>query len=208
MYIVGFNGPPESGKDTLAEMLAEHMDKMGVTLPVKMESLSLPLRKIAYSMVGWRGELDGQNYETFKRERFYNLPRRYDSAKPEAKLESYSTGRQLMIDVSERFLKQVYGIDVMARLLLQRNAGFGGILLIRDCGFQCEVDPLESAVGVKNLYMTQVFRADKDFSNDSREWVHTRGKMHQVFNDGTLDDLRVEADRIYGRLVNQCGWKL
>src|SRR3546814_1935302 len=54
MYIVGFNGPPRSGKDTLAEMLANHMDKHQVTLPVKFESLSLTLRHIAHSVVGRR----------------------------------------------------------------------------------------------------------------------------------------------------------
>src|SRR3546814_7749146 len=52
MYIVGFNGPPRSGKDTLAEMLANHMDKHQVTLPVKFESLRLPLRNLAHDVVG------------------------------------------------------------------------------------------------------------------------------------------------------------
>src|SRR3546814_15063132 len=83
-----------------------------------------------------------------------------------------------------------------------------GILLIRDCGFQIEVDPLEEWVGVENLYMVNLFREGCDFTNDSREYVHTNGKMHQVYNDSTLDHLQTEAGRIYGRLVNQCGWKL
>src|SRR3546814_3320002 len=41
MYIVGFNGPPRSDKDTLAEMLANHMDKHQVTLPVDRKSTRL-----------------------------------------------------------------------------------------------------------------------------------------------------------------------
>src|SRR3546814_3887125 len=68
MYIVGFNGPPRSGKDTLAEMLANHMDKHQVTLPVKFESLSLPLRHIAHAVVGRTYEESG--YEAFKEEWF------------------------------------------------------------------------------------------------------------------------------------------
>lgn len=194
MYIVGFNGPPRSGKDTLAEMLADKMDKSGVTLPVRMESLSLPLREIAYAMTGWAGSLDGENYEQFKTTHFKAFGK---------------SGRHIMIDVSEQFLKPVYGIEIMAQLLIQRNIEFGpAVLLIRDCGFQIEVNPLESWVGRENLYMANVFREGCDFSNDSREYVHTSGRMHQVINDGTLDDLRVEAGRIYGRLVNQCGWVL
>lgn len=191
MFIVGFNGPPRSGKDTIAEMLADKMDKAGVTLPVKFESLSLPLRHIAYSVVG--RIYDESTYEAFKQEWFEQLG---------------TDGRHLMIDTSESFLKQCYGIDVMARLLIERNKDFEGVLLIRDCGFQIEVDPLENWVGIENLYMVQMFREGCDFSNDSREYVHTRGKMHQIYNDSDLDHLRTEAARIYGRLVNQCGWKL
>src|SRR3546814_2010095 len=84
-----------------------------------------------------------------------------------------------MIDSSESFLKQCYGQDVMARLLIQRNLDFDGILLIRDCGFQIEVDPLEEWFGVENLYMVNLFREGCDFTNDYREYVHTNGKMHQ-----------------------------
>ena len=195
MYIVGFNGPPRSGKDTLAEMLANQMDKAGVVSLVVPESLSLPLREIAYAMTGWQGARDGFTYEAFKTEVFPQFGNR--------------TGRQLMIDVSERFLKAIYGQTIMADLLIARNSGIGSaVLLIRDCGFQCEVNPLESWVGVENLYMVNLFREGCDFSNDSREYVHTSGKMHQVYNDSDLAHLETEAGRIYGRLVNQCGWKL
>src|SRR3546814_2775223 len=79
----------------------------------------------------------------------------------------------------ESFLQQCYGQDVMARLLIQRNLDFEGILLIRDCGFQIEVDPLEEWVGVENLYMVNPFREGCDFTNDSREYVHTtRSEEH------------------------------
>ncbi len=194
MYIVGFNGPPRSGKDSLAEMLADHMDKHGVTLPVRFESLSMPLRQIAYAMTGWTGELDGPNYELFKATQFAEF--------------NGKDGRHIMIDVSESFLKPTYGIEIMAQMLLARNSNFYGIILIRDCGFQIEVDPIETFTGVENLYMVNTFREGCDFSSDSREYVHTNGKMHQVYNNGTLDDLRAEAGRIYGRLVNQLHWKL
>ena len=195
MYIVGFNGPPQSGKDTLAEMLANHMDNQGVTLPVRFESLSLPLRRIAYTIAGWEGDLEGNTYEAFKKATF-RLG--FDMV----------SGRQIMIDVSERFLKPCYGIEVMAQMLIARNQDFHGVLLVRDCGFQTEVNPLELWAGVANLYMVNVLREGCDFSNDSREFVHTNGKIHQVYNDGGLADLATEAGRIYGRLVNQCGWKL
>jgi hypothetical protein len=195
MFVVGFNGPPECGKDTMAEMLADKMDQQGVTLPVRMESLSMPLRQIAYQMVGWPSDsLDGEQYAVFKTTWF-----------PE--FERY--GRQIMIDISERFLKPVYGIEVMAKMLLTRNENFHGILLVRDCGFQIEVDPIAKAIGAKNLYLAQVHRPGKDFSNDSREWVYNPdGGFMRVDNNSDLEHLRTEAGRLYGRLVNQMGWVL
>jgi hypothetical protein len=196
MYIVGFNGPPECGKDTQAEMLAEHMDAMGVSLPVKMEGLKLPLQQVAYAMVGrnYVESVDGADYAKFKNEWFPRLER---------------DGRHLMIDVSEKFLKPTYGIDVLPKMLLDRNKDFHGVLLVRDCGFQSEVNPLSEAVGADNLLIVNIYRSGKSFEalKDSREWV-SHVNRYGVMNDGTLDDLRREAMHIYGRMVAKLGWKL
>ena len=193
MYILGFNGPPRCGKDSMAMMVVDHMEVQGCDIPVKVDYLSLPLRQIAYQMVGYTGDLFGESYESFKVQQFGAFDAR--------------SGRELMIDVSERFLKPTYGIDIMARMLLQRNADFHGLLLVPDSGFMCEVQPLIDAVGENHFYVVRVHREGTDFNNDSREWVHC---FHDtdVQNDGTLDDLRTEAGRIYGRLVNKMHWKL
>lgn len=193
MYIVGFNGPPQVGKDTMARMLAEHMDSQGVTLPVKEVSLSMPLRRIAYAMVGWEGRpLDGEPYEDFKTTHFSAF---------------WRTGRELMIDVSEKFLKPCYGQTIMAKLLIQDLGSFPGVVLVRDMGFQVEAETLRGFVGKHNFCGARVVRSGCDFSNDSREWV-THSQLNVFNNDGTLDDLRTEAGRLYGRLVNQMGWIL
>lgn len=199
MYIVAFNGPPRSGKDTMAEMLANHMDQQQVVTMVVPESLSLPLREIAYAMTGWVGPTDGENYERFKVTNFNQFANCSDIA---------INGRQLMIDVSEDFLKPKYGIEIMAQLLIARNRHVEpAVLLIRDSGFQIEVDPLVRWVGEDNLYVAQVHRPGTSFAGDSREWVeHTR--MSSYINDQDLDHLATEAGRLYGRLVNQLGWKL
>lgn len=194
MYIVAFNGPPRSGKDTMAEMLANHMDQQGVVTMVVPESLSLPLREIAYAMTGWVGPTDGENYERFKTTCFQQF--------------GGASGRQLMIDVSEKFLKPTYGIEVMANLLIARNSNVApAVLLIRDSGFQIEVGPLIRWVGEDNLYVANVFRDGTSFEGDSREWVYHKHHAHYE-NNGSLDDLATEAGRLYGRLVNQLGWKL
>jgi hypothetical protein len=194
MYIVGFNGPPESGKDTFAQFVADALDARGCTLPVKPESLSLPLRRIAYQMVG--RDYNEVTYESFKRQNFAALNR---------------TGRQLMIDVSERFLKPTYGIEVMTKMLIERNAGFPGVLLIRDMGFQIEVDPLIRWAGEKNVFIVLVHRPGKSFDGDSREWVtHTRSWGSKlIHNNSDLSTLRVLADHfVETHLVGRLGWSL
>jgi hypothetical protein len=179
----------------MARMLADKMDAEGVTLPVREVSLSTPLRKIAYQMVGWQysdsEETDG-GYERFKEKWFSEFDR---------------TGRELMIDVSERFLKPVYGEQVMADLLIGELSGFHGVALIRDCGFQIEANHLSKLLGFRKLYVARVRRDGCDFSNDSREWVEHPFSADYP-NNGSLDDLRTEAGRLYGRLVNQQGWVL
>lgn len=195
MYVVGFNGPPESGKDTLARFLLEHVEGQGCITPIREESLSLPLRSIGYAMVDWRGELDGENYKAFKDTWFADLER---------------DGRHLMIDASESFLKPVYGLEIMANMLLTRLIGFNGLVLVRDNGFQVELAPLIRAFGRQNVAVVQCHRPGKDFANDSREWVtHPDPLMNlRVDNDSDLEHLRTEAGRLYGRLVNARGWKL
>ena len=193
MYIVGFNGPPFSGKDTMARMLAEHMDSQGVTIPVVEASLSTPLREIAYAMVGW--EYDPRDHDEYTRFKEHSFP------------QFGNTGRRLMIDVSECFLKKQYGISVMARLLLAAHKDFHGVLLVRDSGFQCEINPLVDAVGVDNLMVVRVERPGYDFSNDSREWV-THKHIYQADNSGSLTDLRSQAETLYTCLKEFMGWKL
>lgn len=191
MFFVGFNGPPECGKDTLANLVADYMDKKGVTLPVYTMPLSFPLREIAFKMVG--REYRAADYEAFKRERFPQF--------------GHQTGRQLMIDVSESFLKPCYGSAIMAHLMCARLPDHDAVILIPDCGFQVEVDTIADLVGPHNLYVVGIRRTGTDFSNDSRQYVkHEFGST--IYNDGGLDDLAIEAGKVYSRLTNNMGWTL
>lgn len=200
MYLIVMNGPPYSGKDTLAQLVLEHIESFNPTTPIKLESLSLPLRSIAYAMVGrvyMTQRTDEWNrYAEFKEEYFPSLER---------------TGRQLMIDASEQFLKLNYGIEVMAKLLEARNKDFprNGVMIIRDGGFQIEIEPLIRWVGAENVMIVRVSRPACTFKGDSRESVyHPYERMNmEICNDSDLDYLRTEAGRLYGRLVNSRGWK-
>lgn len=195
MYVVGFNGPPYSGKDTAAAMLAQKIEneKLDPTLPIYQDSLSLPLREIVYAMVG--RNYDPITYDDFKCEKFPQFENR--------------SGRQLMIDVSESFLKPVYGQPIMANLLAARyDPHSKGVLLIRGLGFQCEVDPLCKYFGWGNVRIVHVNRTGHSFSGDSREWVYgLDNTAYQLSNHGGLDILKLQVDKLYYHLVEALGWQ-
>ena len=178
MYILGFNGPPNSGKDTCADSIVPFIEQH-TNLPIKRESFSLPLRHIAYAMAGKTYSID--TYEDFKVTNFSQFDR---------------IGRDLMIDVSEDFLKPTYGDDIMSRLLIQRNIGFHGILIVSDCGFQPEIDYMSNLLGAERVLLAQVHRPGCTFEGDSRNWVtHVAGGVDytdRIDNDGGLDELNVK----------------
>lgn len=190
MYLVGFNGPPYSGKDTLARMLADHMDSQQVVVPVMVVALSMPLRRIAYQMVG-------QTY----------TPATYPIFKETIFPQFGCSGRQLMIDISESFLKLKYGKSILAQMLLDELKDFHGVALIADSGFQCEIEPLADAVGPRNLFIVQVKRPECTFKSDSREWVY-HALMQTTMNQGSLDELRESAKLIYENMRDVLLWKL
>jgi hypothetical protein len=150
----------------------------------------MPLRRIAYQMIG----------ETYS-------PATYKIFKETLYGQFGVTGRQLLIDASEKFLKPCYGKEIMAEMLLSELENFDGVALVADSGFQCEIDPMINAVGRRNLFVVQMRRATSTFEGDSREWV-THSHMSEVHNNGTLDDLRGDAAKLYDNLVSQMGWKL
>lgn len=206
MYILGINGPPHCGKDTIASALANRLDEL--TTPVKIDHLSRPLRHIAYSMVGRvYDHEDADGYADFKNEIFEQFG---------------CTGRKLMIDVSEEFLKPTYGLEVMARMLLARNKNFDGILIVPDSGFAREVAPLHNACSPipearrrqgspaewqvnDRLFVARIHRKNTTFKGDSREWVYA-SHDGDFDNNGGLDDLEERLIPELTARLEALGW--
>jgi hypothetical protein len=176
-------------------MLVELLESQ-TELPIKETSLSWPLRRIAYELTGREGHhLDGADYESFKLTEYSQF--------------GGATGRQILIDISERFLKPVYGREIMAELLIREQRLFDGILLIRDGGFQVEANRLMLEYGTRNIHVVTVARYGTSFQNDSREWVNTNdsGMSTHLHNHGSLDELQLEVRRLISNLL-ACGWIL
>lgn len=202
MYILALNGPPYCGKDTVGQMVADILNaRLEVPPPIKLESLSLPLRSIAYAMVGLEyseAKLGVLPYDEFKNTAYRIGDRTH-------------TGRQLMIHVAEDFLKMRYGQTTLADMLILRNNQMPShsLLIVRDSGFQVEVNPLIRWAGRENVLVARVNRPACNFNNDSREWVFHPDPAHniEVQNLFGLEELKLQAARLCDYMVETLGWK-
>lgn len=202
MYVVGFNGPPRSGKDTMASMVANRVEhtldpKSRASFPVLVRPLSTPLRRIAYAATGeFDRDLFGHEYEAFKETEFPDF--------------GYKTGRRLMIDVSESYLKELYGQTILPKIWLnqiRKEVTGRCLILVPDCGFQSEVDFLAKSLGNRNLYIARMYRQGCSFENDSRERVIHRHDGDYI-NRGGLAELRHSARDLVSLLKDRMGWML
>lgn len=198
MYVVGMNGPPRAGKDTIARLLVEEVERRH-DLPIRVISLSEPMGRMAAAMLGV--EWSESWYEEQK-----------DTVQPILGV----TLRQWIIGLSEAHMKPGYGEQIWPRLAIQRlhlegfNCDLHGLIVITNFGFQYEPALFEATYGVQNVVVAQAHRAGQDYSKDSRGWVEATLPTHTIRlnNTGPIEVAKTEARRLYGRLVNQIGWQL
>jgi hypothetical protein len=185
-FIIGFNGPPRSGKDTIASALSALLDSEGInSLPVHKLALAATMRDGAAAILGMN--LSDRQYSEIK-------------DKPLEVLGGKSF-RDFMIAMSEVFVKGIYGKDFWSRLMFSRNKswwnGKPSILIVTDIGFSEEV---KFFCENSRLYLNvRVDRRGCDFSKDSRGYCAAGpygGKDFVLSNDGTVEEAAQEVARI------------
>lgn len=190
-YIIGFNGPPRSGKDTLATLLAGQIDRF-FGVPTHRCILAAPMRQRVEALVG----VSSREW--------------YDKHKDEAlELLGGETTRQCMIRDSEEFLKKNYGQDFWARIYHHRNRIWWedspAVAVCSDIGFEAEVKYFcENAKGYLNILLE---RPGTDFSIDSRNYVDAKsfgGIELRVVNDS----YPMAAIEKIIQFMTTLGWKL
>lgn len=191
-YLVGISGPPRSGKDSVGYALAR-LIKQRHGAVVSVRALSMPMRKTIYAMIGEDYTLE--HYENNK-----DVP-----------IEALSGAsiRQAMIALSETYVKPAYGHSFWAKALINSVPEGAHVVIVTDMGFPEEVDVLRDHFGSAQCVWPQVTRPGTSFDGDSRSYVGDGEYRTTVINEGEdLDQIEVCAGRIYGRLLNQFGWKL
>lgn len=167
MRTILFNGPPRSGKDTAANTVEKMLCRLPSNPFVLSDKFSAPNKQAFAGMMDLEISSDFivPYYEDHKEEIIPSLGISY---------------RQWQIDFSEKFMKPLYGEQIFAKLLWDRNTAksensVGALtpdyLVLSDCGFQIEVDYLISKLNHKDILIFRLHREGFDFSKDSRSYI-------------------------------------
>ncbi|WP_424679467.1 hypothetical protein [Escherichia coli] len=151
--VIILNGPAGCGKDTLAMALVEMGFAKGIT------SFKNPMFSIALAALGhdaYREFLDGYDDRARKE-------------KPEGFLNGLSR-RQIMIAISEQFIKPVFGADYFGKYLAENLPDGDEVFVVSDGGFASEVAPIVAAG--HDVRIVRLHREGYTFEGDSRGYLY------------------------------------
>jgi hypothetical protein len=181
--ILILSGPPGCGKDTAGNAIAKRT-------PVLLEKLSAPLKAAVPAFLGVP---------------FEQLEKQKDEPVGFGRLPSF---RQMQIDLSEKWAKQLYGDDIFAYLLADRlHRAHERDVVITDCGFRAELDHLVRQFGMENVMFVRIYRDGCDYAKDSRSHFGLPSGMTWVYvaNNGSIDSFETEvsdlACRYFGGIL-------
>lgn len=183
-----FNSPPNSGKDVVANHLAE-------TFGFNISSFKTRLIEITQAVYG---------VSEFEWGLLYT---REGKETPHWKLKNSRNGewmspRQALIYISEEVIKPKYGKDFFGLSLVKELKD--GVTLIPDGGFVEEVIPLIEAVGKENVIKVVIEREGCTFDNDSRKDIDNDlfGNTLILLNNSSLGNLLQDAE---GVIIKEIG---
>lgn len=180
--VIGINGPPRVGKDTLASsLIAECQRPPYSELTVKV----IPLKKGLFDTLNLNRILmedDDVQYEDIK--------------------ERYPEARQLLINFSEKVIKPIMGNDYFAKYLVNNillskceYLDTPLIVIVPDLGFDVEYDALKRTFG-DNFTSVQLRRDGMTFVEDSRYYTNA----DLTFTNLTLDDYSSAAKSVLNHI--------
>lgn len=178
MIFILFSGPPGSGKDTGAKIAYDWvMGNCPWHDPV-WEKFSFPNKRAFAGMMKLPCMPSG-----------YVGP--WEDKKNEVIPELGVSYRQWQIDYSEKFMKPLYGDDILGKLLMQRCLGQllkNPIFIVSDCGFQIEVDTIPDE---HKVIFFDMYREGCDYRGDSRGRVEPKPHWtrFKIDNNGDLGEL-------------------
>lgn len=173
-YVIFINGPPRSGKDTLALTLLYRLRGLQVV------KFARHIKRAAHFAHG-----------------LYNLvdePEHFDAVKDQPRGEFFgATPRRAYIEFSENYMKPLHGKDVFGKILaremdqlVRRVLGLTGFA-ISDSGFADEAAPVIRRFGAENCLLLRIHAEERgcSFEGDSRSYIDLPGvRTHDIENNG------------------------
>lgn len=148
-YIILFNGPPRSGKDTLSKGLDKYIAN------IKHLHFAEVLKNLTHRVYG-----------------LYDVPFDHFEIQKDILLKEFlgKTPRECYIQMSEHYLKPLYGNNFFVEYTAETLKN-NYIYSICDCGFDEEVKYLSTRDDIKCIYII-LQRDGKNFDNDSRKYIN------------------------------------
>ena len=157
MKIVLFNGPPGSGKDTLANGLVKDSIQRG-----GVAKFAAPLKAGVPAFYG------------ISQERFdFWDSCQEEKKKPRDELLGLSC-RQAQINLSEVYGKPVHGDSFFGEIMLAKLQGAVNTdyVAISDSGFRPEAEVQVEIFGPTEIFLVRIHRDGTNFDEDSRDYIH------------------------------------
>lgn len=160
--IILFNGPPRSGKDTIANEVAA---RFGSITP-HICKFAAPLKSTATHMYcggdsGIFHQLDSSEMKDQPHYRFFG-----------------KTCREVQIAISETYFKPLHGEKVFGKILsqsitsaIEKEQKPLNLFFVTDSGFRPEAEEVVQQHGADNVLLIRVHREGYDFKGDSRGYI-------------------------------------
>jgi DNA polymerase III delta prime subunit len=181
MKVILFNGPPGSGKDTLAAELSNKLSYYD------METIN---HKFAYAIKKPVKEMFNLTDKEYNK--YFESP---EKDEPQTRFQN-KTPREVLISFSEKWAKPLFGKRIFGTIAGQyivnnylKDIDF---VIFSDCGFEEEVKGLADYVGEANIVVFNLFRENTGFKNDSRNYVQNVSKYEAVVQNNSTPGEVVE----------------
>lgn len=193
MKVILFNGPPRSGKDTAADILYNYFAKIQELYP-KRYAFARPLKETTHALYGIKCEWDAFEYtKDREQEKFFGL-----------------SPRQAYIKVSEEMVKPVLGKEHWGNVFLNYVDSLPNvkenIIIVSDCGFIEEIQPIKKKIGSHNMFLINVVREGTNFKNDSRSYIDDPSIPGYILdNNEGISELSDKMKMISEIIIGMCG---